>query len=167
MIVNNGAPTRARWQVIWVSDGRIVRKDYEHDLAEAVRIYGLAIKAGKRMATLRCCNEAFAPPDKYADREVVVVVKKSGRKVKAKRITNPRKYQATMAQVNSKGLTWCPFCMSMRKFRLKKSHRVEGVTLSDRMLVCPLCGVSHNHGSVVRYNPALAKIKASRRVPRA
>ncbi len=88
-----------------------MRKDYEHDLAEAARIYGLAIKAGKRMATLRCCNEAFAPPDKYADREVVVVVKKSGRKVKAKRITSPRKYQATMAQVNAKGLTWCPFCM--------------------------------------------------------
>lgn len=160
MIAGNGGPERARWQVIWVSDGRIVKKDFGADLPEAIRIYGLAVKADKRLATLRCCNMAFSPPDKYADKEYVLKVKPNGKKVKVKRLTKPRRYFETMAKVNLKGVWWCPYCMAMRKFKVRKRSRIEGVVLQDPRMVCPTCGISHEDGNVKRYNPAASKVTA-------
>lgn len=139
----NNASERARWQVLWVDPaGKVRRKEFEHDLASAVDAYCRLRAAGRRMVTLRCANLQFAPPDKYADREAVVVIR-NGRKFKGKKISEPRRYQTRMMELNRQGIWWCPYCIALRRFAKKDGDYPA--------LACPMCGATHR--LVGRFNP--------------
>jgi hypothetical protein len=157
MYTTNGAPERARWQVLWVKDGRVVRHDFEHDLAEAIRVHSLAMRAGRKAVTLRCCNMAFPPPDKYADREPVVVTHPTnGKRYKGQKIIEPKQYIRRMGQLNAKGIWWCPYCMQMRRFVKRTAVMVGGVRVEGDFMACPMCGISHR--MVTKYNPIATRI---------
>lgn len=152
---------RARWEVLWVKDRRVVRIPFEHDLSEALRIYTKAKDAGKPGATLRCCNVGFAPPDKYADHEIAVEVKEVRgrmRRVKVKRPIEPRQYMQRMGRMNRKGIWWCPYCMQLRKFVKRKGYRYSGVWVPQPGMHCPICETSHRDGHVAKYNPIARRI---------
>lgn len=165
MYANGGAPARARWEVLWVKDGRVVRKPVGHDLAEGLRIYTLATTAGRRAVTLRCTNMQFPPPDKYADREDVVV-ERNGKRYRGKRLIEPRQYLVRMGELNVRGVWWCGYCMQMRRFVKRSGFYVDGVWNADEHLACPICGASHR--IVGRYNPMSLRIEMrgqNQRVP--
>ena len=132
----------ARWSVMWVSKGEIYEREYEVDLSEAVRVYVLLIRAGKKGATLRCQNVGFPPPKKFRGR---------------------------MEALNRRGIWWCPYCMKMRKFENRAGFEIEDVWVSygDRVKVpcCPMCDISSRDGNVMRYNPMAANL-ANRRKSR-
>lgn len=164
---------RARWEVMWVVKGpRIIVKEFEDNLAEALELYDKARKAGKKMVTLRCANVGFPPPDKYADHEPIYKTRR--RKGKQRRVLKngepviigyeliePRVYQERMRHLNVlKGIWWCPYCMKLRSF----DHRIGFVSdLSDTVVeadgyYCPLCDIPHWNHKVQEYNPLAREI---------
>lgn len=163
MLATNNTPQRARWAVVWIAKGRVIRKDFDHEFAEALRIYTLASKADKSGVTLVCVNMGFPPPDKYADHEDTVVLKKfrvkGTKKVVTKKVPGeprlilPRVYRVRMGELNRKGIWWCPFCVKLRRFKRYDAYEFEGIHVDTPTWSCPICGVSHNHGSVKMYNP--------------
>lgn len=156
-MTNAAALDNARWEALWVAGGKVIRKDCGTDLAEAVRIYTLAVQAGKRAATLRCKNVAFPPPDKYYRRPVRRKEKVNGRTVI---VTD---YVSVMNEVNRKGAFWCPYCMQLRKFVRRKGFEVSGVWVSEPHYACPICGVTHTNFAVKRFNPVASRMAASTR----
>lgn len=164
MYNNNGATSRAAWEVLWIKNGKVQRKDCGHDLGEASKIYARVVSAGRKGATLRCKNMAFPPPDHYADREVVELVHpRTGRKVRGKRIITPRRYETRMLHMNRRGIWWCPYCMQMRHFVKKRGFYVGGVWNDSPHLACPICGASHM--IVRKYNPMSDLITARVKKP--
>lgn len=149
-----------KWSVLWVvpdkDSYRIVRKEFDNDFTEALRVYNLARLGKKRLATLRSNNVAFPPPKKYLPytRQKVHVehYTKQGKQRKRKVL---RPYEVIpMETMNRKGWYWCPYCREMRKFQ----HQV-GFPIGEKSFVdapgmyCPLCGVSHRNFAVRRWNP--------------
>lgn len=149
-------PTRAvenaRWQVLWVADKRVVRKDFGPDLSRATEVYAKAVAAGKRAATLRCCNVGFAPPIKLQPHDVFVVkkVKRNGR---IKRVKIPKLVLPLDKLNREQGVWWCPYCMKLRKFIKRKGYRLDNVWVEDVHHACPMCNVSHRDFHVRRWNP--------------
>lgn len=157
----NDAPARARWQVLWIDGKRIVREEFGHDLLLAVKRY--AELAGKhRGVTLRCKNFAFPPPDKYADREVVVV-RVGGKRKRGLRILQPLQYQSRMLSLNRRGIWWCPYCCELRKFVRHGSFKSHGQWVGEEAMCCPMCGATHRDFSVRRYNPLSVVIEMAPR----
>jgi glutaredoxin len=128
---------------LWIgANGKRQRKDFGPDLMSAVDAYSL-LKAHKRKdVTLRCKNMTFAPPDKYADREEVIVFR-NGKRFKGKKITEPRRYRVRMFALNRRGIWWCPYCQRMRRFVKREGDYPA--------LACPVCGATHR--LVSRFNP--------------
>lgn len=161
-----------KWSVLWVKPDNdsyaIVRREYGSDLSEAMRVYSLALKAGKKLATLRSNNVAFPPPPKYAPHTRKRVVKRAGTK-KVRRqgriviVPTTKKVLETytvvpMEKVNRKGFYWCPYCREMRKFQNQQGFPIgEKSFVEAKGMYCPLCGVSHRDFSVRKYNPAAAR----------
>lgn len=145
MYATNGNAQRSRWEVLWIKKGRVVGKDCGADFAEALRIYGLALQAGKKGATLRCKNMSFAPPEKYADHETIVVTR-GGKRYKKTVVIYPYVYHHRMTEMNLKGIWWCPYCVKMRRFT--KKDRITGPVME-----CPMCKASNQLGTVKMYNP--------------
>jgi hypothetical protein len=161
-----------KWSVLWVKPKKasyeIVRKEYGTDLSEAMRVYALAIRAGKKLPTLRSNNVAFPPPERYLPHTRKRVVKKPGTK-KVRRggklvvVATTRKVLETynvipMERVNLKGFYWCPYCREMRKFQIQQGFPIgEKSFVEAKGMYCPLCGVSHRDFSVRKYNPAAAR----------
>jgi len=149
MLATNGAPERARWELIWVGkDKKIKRKAFESDLAGALALY---IKAhGKlRAVTLRCCNMGFPPPEDLQPRKVMV---KEG-KLRVEKLYVP------MKKKNREGVFWCPYCMKLRKFVRKESLKSpSGMVLDESRFCCPLCGVGHRDHNIRKYNPLVPQI---------
>lgn len=156
MYATEGAPERAKWEVIWVKDGRVARKDCGNDLAEALRVYALTLQAGKRLATLRCKNMAFPPPERFRARTEL----KHFRSKHSGRVTTEECYIQPMDALNRKGIWWCPYCIKMRKFKLSKSFIHESVRVQDPRYACPLCGASHRMQTVAQFNPIAHKVEA-------
>lgn len=160
MLTGPTAATRARWEVLWVKDKKVHRHGVGSDLAEGLRIYGLALQSESRTAvTLRCCNISFPPPDKYADREEVIVVK-GKKRYKGTKITEPKRYVDRMSQLNLKGIFWCGYCMKMRKLVKRDGYSVEGKWVADSHMACPMCGTSHR--MLVQYNPMAQRFNEGR-----
>lgn len=157
------AVRRAKWEVMWLRRGAVVRKDCGSDLAEALRILELVKGAGRKGATLRSKNIAFPPPAKYADTEQVPIgrSKRTRKIVYAERTIEPPQYLTTMRSLNKRGVWWCPYCMKMRRFTRVKGFELDGIWVDKVQYVCPLCGVSH--GLVRRFNPLAAEIDMRRR----
>jgi rubrerythrin len=155
------AGMRARWEVLWIKDRRVIRKDCGDDLSEATRVYTLAIQAGKTAATLRCRNMGFPPPEKLRAREVVFDRPRliNGEKRTSVRL-NPMKKR------NAEGIWWCPYCCKLRKFVKRRGYYVGEVWVDDDHLCCPLCGITHRDHHVRKYNPIAAtmEFRSSQRI---
>lgn len=162
MLAIDGVSTRAQWQVLWINKGRIQRKDFEHDLSGALELYGKVLVAERKGATLRCCNMGFPPPDKYADREEIIVIR-DGRRFKGRKLIIPRVYRDTMNTLNARGIFWCPYCITMRKFKRKEFFRLEGIKVEEPSMNCPMCDISHRDGNVMKYNPTAVRFQEMRR----
>jgi hypothetical protein len=132
------AVDNARWDVMWVGKGkRIIVKEFDEDLVGAIELYMLVKKAKKPMATLRCCNVGFRPPDKYYDK---------------------------MVAYNKQGVWWCPYCMELRRFE-KCLHAFDDfgdAYAIDPEYRCPMCDITHTDWHVIRYNPVAKRLRDRR-----
>lgn len=151
MNTGNDASSRARWQVVWVKDGRIHRVGTGDDFGEALRLYGLALKSGTRSnVTLRSTNMAFPLPEKYRPRDVVF---DKPRRTRDGRVVSAV-HLVPMKKLNRQGIWWCPFCVKLRRFVFEKGwYTQEGVWMAEPRMRCPLCSVDHNSFAVRQANP--------------
>ena|SRR3982750_2095011 len=145
------AASLAKWEVIWITGKRIIRRDYGNDLAEAQRVYALAVTGRKKAVTLRCKNMAFPPPEKYRRRHVKG--KLNGRVVEG--------WYDPMKRLNSQGVWWCPYCMKLRRFVKRAGYYVQGVYVEEARYVCPICSVSHKNTQVRMHNPVAQRMAAA------
>ena len=132
--------SNSRWEVMWVvkkgGEPRIICKEFDHDFPSAVELYWKLKVAGKKMATLRCCNVGYGPPVKYEN---------------------------AMMAYNRQGIWWCPYCMQLRRFEKRAWYEVDERLIADApKYYCPMCDISHTDGNVVKHNP-LAQNLMSRR----
>lgn len=153
----------ARWSVAWITKGDRYERDCGGDLAEALRLYALLIKAGKTGATLRCMNVAFPPPVKYADREAVYKRRRRKLVKVGERTIMPPRYMDRMDILNRKGAWWCPYCIKLRKFEKRGGFEYEGIWVEKPAYYCPMCDVSSRDNGVIRFNPVAVRLMAGRR----
>lgn len=147
------AVQHAKWQVAWINPkGKLVKHDFGTDFPKALELYTKAQRARRKAVTLRSKNVAFPPPREWADTETVIV-RKGGKKYRGRKTKEPLEYREKMRATNRRGVWWCPFCISFRKFRSRKGYRVDGVFVEDALHSCPVCDISDRHGSVQKYNP--------------
>lgn len=163
MLAIGDTGSRALWEVIWVhpKEKRLVRKDYGTDLQSAVDLYTKLKGANRRGVTLRCKNMGFPPPDELADREIITTVIK-GRRVRAKRVMQPRQYLKRMGVLNARGIWWCPYCRQQRRFIKTRGFYVRAVWVAEERMVCPVCRVSDHDWHVRRYNPIATNLEMRR-----
>lgn len=156
MINTNGAPRRARWAVMWVySDGKrtkLARKDFKDDYVSAERLYFKARQAGKRAATLACVNMGFPPPVELRPYTKV----KRGRDKRTRKIRTVTVEIHPLKELNLTGKVWCPYCRTLRSFRLQKVFVERGIRVADPRWICPICGVSQRDHYVRYWNPTAA-----------
>lgn len=167
-IVPEAMPPALNWAVMWLKGNRILEKWCGDDFAEALRLYDVAKQSGKRAATLRCANYAFPPPERlrpYTAYKVVVKRKRSrktGAMVKKKvRVA----YEVhKLRELNAQGILWCPYCIKLRRFEKQDGFYFEGIFVPKPAYYCPMCGVSHKHGIIRKFNPLSYKMDPPRRV---
>lgn len=165
-VVTNALPDHLRWSVLWVVPGkktyRVVRKECENDLAEAIRIYTKVVEAGKKFPTLRCNNAGFPPPERF---QPYVAKVKDKRWIKGKRQRGITKYKFVtripLKKLNNKGIYWCPYCREMRRFRQQTGFVYEGIYVGSPGIYCPICGTSYRDFYVRRWNPICHRIWAN------
>jgi hypothetical protein len=153
---------RTRWEVLWVVKKpklRIVCVQYENDMVAAMETYMKAKKAGKPFATLRSCNVGFPPPEKYRPYFKTMVRRervRTKRGMKTKKV--PVDVQVTpMAELNLKGIWWCPYCREMRKFQhwdgYESTIHIEALWVPDPGMYCPMCGINQRDHHIRKWNP--------------
>lgn len=164
-MVGANAPERANWEVIWVKNGKVQRKDCGHDLAEALRVRDLVKEAGRKNVTLRCKNFAFAPPADLQPHVVKVkvpldpprIVRRNGKRYrKTHELKNMLK--VPLKQLNAEGIWFCPYCMKLRRFKKTNSFMIDGIRVAETRHICPLCGISHRDHYVRKWNPVAQKL---------
>lgn len=166
MLTLNDAAHRARWQVLWLKDGRIVKHDFEHDLHGATQLYLKVRSAGRKGATLRCANMGFPPPEKLLPRVVKVkqeldtprIVRRQGKRYRQTHTVKEMVYQP-LKKLNRQGIFWCPYCMELRRFVHRNGFRVDGIYVAEKRLACPMCRVTQRDANVIKYNPMMAQIR--------
>jgi len=128
------AVEHAGWEVIWArQDKSLVAIDFEHDFVGALELYEKIKKAGKPLATLRCKNIGFAPPEKYENK---------------------------MEAYNHQGVWWCPYCMKLRRFELRAWAEIDDhLYRIDPERFCPICDISQGDHNICLYNPAARRIR--------
>lgn len=168
-----GAGERARWEVLWVSKGKIHRKDCEHDLTEAIRVYNL-VKGKRPGATLRCKNMGHPPPEyllprqvKYKAREELPrpkIIRRGGKRYRqTHEVITKVGLLVPMKKKNAAGIWWCPYCRELRRFAKRKTVKVDAgngqmIKIGSPGMYCPLCGTSHRDHNVRKWNPIAIKI---------
>ncbi len=126
------------WEVMWVKrkkgKNHIVCIDFEDDLVGAMELFEKAKRGKKPLATLRCKNVGFPPPERYIDR---------------------------MRAYNHKGVWWCPYCMQLRRFEKRNWMEVEGLIgkYDEGAYFCPMCDISHRDHNVIKYNPIAKRLR--------
>ena len=122
----------------------------------------MAKRADKVLLTLRSCNAAFPPPEKYQEYKL----ENYGTKREPKWV----KVLFRMERTNAKGIYWCPFCRQFRRFNRQSGMFSEGVFVPDSTkgggLFCPMCGISYRDWHVRHWNPHCARMYDGRRVRR-
>lgn len=164
-MVGANAPERANWEVIWVKDNKVQRKDCGHDLVEALRVRDLVKEAGRKNVTLRCKNFGFGPPEELRPQIVKVkipmdpprIVKKNGKRYR-KTWGYKEMRKIPLKQLNAEGIWWCPYCMKLRRFKKTNSFVIDGIRVQETRHVCPLCGISHRDPHVRRWNPIATRL---------
>lgn len=162
----------ARWEVIWWSRKKkmFIVKVFGNDLAGAEALYMVVARANAPLATLRCCNVGWPPPEKYRP-YTKTMAKRVRVRGKVKKV--PVEVEVTpMTEVNLKGVWWCPYCRKMRKFK-----ELDGMMYTDpggheyyldgKIWACPVCQITHTNHHVRKWNPhaqrmPFRKIKATR-----
>jgi hypothetical protein len=153
-------PPKLNWAVMWLAKGRIIEKWCDDDFSEALRVYDLARGAGKKAVTLRCANYAFPPPERLREQEVQVVVRRKGASV-------PQDQEVhKMRDLNAQGVLWCPYCIKLRRFEKQDGFYFEGIFVARPAYYCPMCGISHEHGLIRKFNPLSYKLDPPRRIRR-
>ena len=151
-------PPRLNWAVMWVKGDRIIEKWCDDDFPEARRIEALAIKAGKTGATLRCANYFFPPPEKLRPHEktVIRVKKVKGKKKRLKKYV----WVEPLRDLNARGIFWCGYCIKLRRFEKRDGFILEDseIFVPRQALYCPMCGITHEHGPVKKWNPKANQI---------
>jgi len=161
----HGALYRAKWEVMWVRDGKIQRKDCGDDIVEAMRIRDLALDGGRKAVTLRCKNFGFPPPDHLRPQEVLVnvplnppkIVRRGGKRYR-KTHEKKRMLKVPLKKLNAEGIWWCPYCMKLRRFKKTNSFVLDGIRVQETRHVCPMCGISHRDHHVRRWNPVAQRL---------
>jgi hypothetical protein len=168
---------RARWSVMWVAKKKgklyIIEKTFENDFAAATELYLKVKRAGKPMATLRCMNVGFPPPERlrphYETRaEVVVRRNNQGRRKKYKRRIEVE--VIPLSELNLKGVWWCPYCRELRRFEHWDGVATDGSFFQtiktskpgffmNPGMYCPMCGINQNDSHVRRWNPQAALLE--------
>lgn len=158
-MIGTDAPERANWEVIWLNPKtkKLKRVDFGHDLASATETYIKVKSAGRKIATLRCKNFGFPPPEKL--QPYVHTFKKPKRipghskPVRSVRVTPLRK-------LNAEGVYWCPYCMQLRKFKEFAGFRAEGkYQVNENNFGCPVCRISCKDHHVRKWNPLAISIQ--------
>lgn len=163
MALTQASNVNAKWEVIWLGKKGLVRKDVGQDFGEGLRIHALLKSNGRKLVTLRCKNVGFPPPERITAHPVVTyerVRRRRGGKtvyLRKKTIT----YVNRMHELNDKGIWWCPYCILLRPFKLKRewTGRVH--------MVCPVCGINERNFHVRQHNPKAIIVEYSRRRRRA
>ena len=119
--------SHARWAVLWIGKKGWVVKDFENDIYSAMELYMKVGNAGKKGATLLCRNVGFPPARKYAGK---------------------------MEAYNRAGITWCPYCRQLRKFKKTNGFYVDDIYYPQVNMQCPVCGITTENYHVKRHNPA-------------
>jgi hypothetical protein len=153
-------PPKLNWAVMWLAKGRIIEKWCDDDFSEALRVYDLARGAGKKAVTLRCANYAFPPPERLREQEVQVVVRRNGKKYRRTKTVHK------MRDLNAQGVLWCPYCIKLRRFEKQDGFYFEGIFVTRPAYYCPMCGISHEHGLIRKFNPLSYKLDPPRRIRR-
>lgn len=153
MFATEGAPQRARWAVMFISTKggkrRVIRKNFGDDFASARDLYDKARDAGKPYATLACVNMGFPPPLELRPR----MVNKRGRSKRTRKIITIQVEVNPIKELNLQGKLWCPYCITVRPFVLRKHVLLHGIKVKDPRYVCPICGISSNDHHVRVFNP--------------
>lgn len=137
-------------------DYSIIRKDFGTDLDGAVDLYTRAKAAGKRVVTLLSCNVGHPPPEHLLPYTRLVKKKvKTRRGIKRKMVRV--KFDPMRAR-NRKGIFWCPYCRTLRKYQQQAGFWFEGKYVGEPGLYCPLCGISHKDFHVRKWNPIAYRI---------
>jgi hypothetical protein len=161
-------PPKLNWAVMWVKGDRVIEKWCDDDFAEALRLYDLARKHNKVGATLRCANYAFPPPERLrAHTEYKTVVKAKFRKGRKRRVRVRVAYEVhKLRELNAQGILWCPYCIKLRRFEKQDGFYFEGLFVPKPAYYCPLCGISHQHGLIRKFNPLSYKLDPPKRIRR-
>jgi hypothetical protein len=152
-LTQNSVTMPARWAVVWVSKGRRIVKETDDDFGEAIRLFTLLVKNGRR-PEIRCVNVGFQPPKRITQykRYKTIVVEVNGKMKKRRTLSVVN----LMQDYNQKGVWWCPYCIKLRRFKM------QTVGLRD-LYVCPVCGITSRDGYVVRFNPYALVVEVHRR----
>lgn len=150
---------RAKWSVMWLAKDKkgvpvIRERKVDYDLAEAIRLHALLIKADRRGPTLRCTNVAFPPPVHVLEHEEETIEERRV-KIKGKRRTVYVRIVTVvnkMHDLNLEGIWWCPYCMKFRKFR-EIPWEPRNQATKGTLLFCPMCDVSTRDFGVAKWNP--------------
>lgn len=137
---------KTTWEVIWIVEGKTVSIDCEANLAEAVRIYTLAVRGNRRGVTLRCKNTGFAPPKKLQP----YTYKKT--KQSEPVIVEP------LSSYNTRGVWWCPYCLKLRRFVKRAGFYTDDVYVRKSGYHCAFCGISHRDHHVRKWNPLAMRV---------
>lgn len=146
---------------------RVIRKDFKDDYVSARSLYIKAIEAEKPYATLACVNMGFPPPEELR----AYTVTKRGRDKQTRKIRTVTVEINPLKELNMQGKLWCPYCMELRPFRLRKNMTLNGIRVNEARYICPICGVSSNDFNVNFWNPtasihmtaSLSSMKRTRR----
>jgi hypothetical protein len=174
MMGSANAAERAKWEVLWIKDRKIHRKDCGTDLTEGIRLY-MMLKGKRSGVTLRCKNFGSPPPLRLQSRIVQYkvlerldrprIVRRNGKRYrKTHETVIKRGLYVPMKKKNRDGIWWCPYCRELRRFVKKKYIEVEltpgGRTtqIHEPGMYCPMCGVSHRDHSVRKWNPIAVKV---------
>jgi len=143
MDTTNQASERARWQVLWLHEGRKHVVRCGDDFSRAMKVYTMAVEGGRSNVTLRCQNMGFPPPEKYRPHpELDQRGNPTGATV------------VPMQTLNDHGIWWCPYCVKLRRFKYTKGWYTEtGYFMAEPQMTCPLCGVKHTDFWVKHHNP--------------
>lgn len=165
MFAANNAGERAKWQVLWVHDGRIIEKRFDDDFKAATDLYLKAKASGRKNVTLRCCNMGFPPPERLRPHVVEVkvlldppkIVRRNGKRYR-KNFQLKKMLKVPLKGLNAEGIWWCPYCRELRRFKLTKSFLIDGIRIAETRHVCPMCGISHRDHWVRKYNPIALRL---------
>jgi hypothetical protein len=147
----------ARWEVIWWSKKgkQFVVKEFDTDFKGALDLYMKVKLLSAPLATLRCCNVGFPPPEKYRPYNKKYLKKEKirikGRLRTKKRIVEV--YTQPMVELNLKGVWWCPYCRELRKFKLQDGAMFEDYFVNGEGMYCPVCQIAHTDHHVRKWNP--------------